>query len=40
MVHALRGKEYVEYDNPYDVCMMGEIGFLRAITRCSAAMPF
>ncbi|QHS63195.1 ubiquinone-dependent pyruvate dehydrogenase [Chitinophaga agri] len=27
MVHALRGKEFVEYDNPYDVGMTGLIGF-------------
>jgi pyruvate dehydrogenase (quinone) len=27
MVHALRGKEYVEYDNAYDVGMTGLIGF-------------
>src|ERR1700681_2117382 len=27
MVHALRGKKYVEYDNPYDVGMTGLIGF-------------
>ncbi|HEX4410903.1 MAG TPA: ubiquinone-dependent pyruvate dehydrogenase [Xanthobacteraceae bacterium] len=27
MVHALRGKEYVEYDNPFDVGMTGFIGF-------------
>uniref|UniRef100_UPI00131D64BE ubiquinone-dependent pyruvate dehydrogenase n=1 Tax=Acidisphaera sp. L21 TaxID=1641851 RepID=UPI00131D64BE len=27
MVHALGGKEYVEYDNPYDVGMTGLIGF-------------
>jgi pyruvate dehydrogenase (quinone) len=27
MVHALRGKEYVEHDNPYDVGMTGLIGF-------------
>jgi len=27
VVHALRGKEYVEYDNPYDVGMTGLIGF-------------
>ncbi len=27
MVHALRGKEYVEYDNPYDVGMTGLLGF-------------
>ena len=27
MVHALRGAEYVAYDNPYDVGMTGLIGF-------------
>ena len=27
IVHALRGKEYIEYDNPYDVGMTGLIGF-------------
>src|ERR1700755_1746722 len=27
MVHALGGKEYVEYDNPYEVGMTGFIGF-------------
>ncbi|ECO1510319.1 ubiquinone-dependent pyruvate dehydrogenase [Salmonella enterica subsp. arizonae] len=27
IIHALRGKEYVEYDNPYDVGMTGLIGF-------------
>lgn len=27
IVHALRGKEYLEYDNPYDVGMTGLIGF-------------
>jgi pyruvate dehydrogenase (quinone) len=27
MVHALRGKEHLEYDNPYDVGMTGLIGF-------------
>lgn len=27
IVHALRGKEWVEYDNPYDVGMTGFIGF-------------
>ena len=26
-VHALRGKQYVEWDNPYDVGMTGLIGF-------------
>ncbi|MBT0726976.1 ubiquinone-dependent pyruvate dehydrogenase [Rosenbergiella australiborealis] len=27
VVHALRGKEFLEYDNPYDVGMTGLIGF-------------
>jgi thiamine pyrophosphate-dependent acetolactate synthase large subunit-like protein len=27
MVHALGGKEHVEFDNPYDVGMTGFIGF-------------
>ncbi|WP_343717281.1 ubiquinone-dependent pyruvate dehydrogenase [Inquilinus sp.] len=27
VVHAMRGKEHVEYDNPYDVGMTGLIGF-------------
>jgi pyruvate dehydrogenase (quinone) len=27
MVHSLRGKEHVEWDNPYDVGMTGLIGF-------------
>ena len=27
IVHSLRGKEYVEYDNPFDVGMTGLIGF-------------
>ena len=27
MVHTLRGKEYVEWENPYDVGMTGLIGF-------------
>lgn len=27
IVHALKGKEFVEYDNPYDVGMTGLIGF-------------
>ncbi|KQV70220.1 ubiquinone-dependent pyruvate dehydrogenase [Rhizobium sp. Root1220] len=27
IVHALRGKEYVEYDNPFDVGMTGFLGF-------------
>jgi pyruvate dehydrogenase (quinone) len=27
IVHALRGKEHIEWDNPYDVGMTGLIGF-------------
>jgi hypothetical protein len=27
MIHALRDKEHVEWDNPYDVGMTGLIGF-------------
>jgi pyruvate dehydrogenase (quinone) len=27
IVHTLRGKEYVEYDNPYDVGLTGLLGF-------------
>ncbi len=27
VVHALRGKEYIEYDNPFDVGMTGFLGF-------------
>lgn len=27
VVHALRGKEFVEYDNPYDVGLTGLLGF-------------
>jgi pyruvate dehydrogenase (quinone) len=27
IVHTLRGKEYLEYDNPYDVGMTGLVGF-------------
>jgi len=37
VVHALGGKEHVEYDNPYDVGMTGLIGFAsgyRAIMTC------
>jgi pyruvate dehydrogenase (quinone) len=39
VVHALRGKEVVEYDNPYDVGMTGLIGFssgYRAMEHCDA----
>jgi pyruvate dehydrogenase (quinone) len=37
IVHTLRGKEFVEYDNPYDVGMTGLIGFssgYRAMEHC------
>lgn len=27
IVHAMRGKEFIEYDNPYDVGMTGLLGF-------------
>src|SRR4029077_4956919 len=27
IVHAMRGKEFVEYDNPFDVGMTGLLGF-------------
>jgi pyruvate dehydrogenase (quinone) len=39
VVHTLRGKEVVEYDNPYDVGMTGLIGFrsgYRAMEHCDA----
>jgi pyruvate dehydrogenase (quinone) len=39
MLHAFRGKEFVEYDNPYDVGMTGLIGFssgYRAMEHCDA----
>jgi pyruvate dehydrogenase (quinone) len=39
VVHALRGKDAVEYDNPYDVGMTGLIGFssgYRAMEHCDA----
>ena len=39
VVHAFRGKEFVEYDNPYDVGMTGLIGFssgYRAMEHCEA----
>lgn len=41
IVHALRGKEFVEYDNPYDVGMTGLLGFssgYRAIEKCDALL--
>src|ERR1700731_1209942 len=31
--HAMRGKEFIEYDNPFDLAMPGFSGFLPAITR-------
>lgn len=37
IVHPLRGKEYMEYDNPYDVGMTGLVGFAsgyRAMKSC------
>jgi pyruvate dehydrogenase (quinone) len=39
VIHAFRGKEFVEYDNPYDVGMTGLIGFssgYRAMEHCDA----
>ena len=39
VVHAMRGKEHVEYDNPYDVGMTGLLGFAsgyRAMEHCDA----
>ena len=33
IVHALRGKEHVEYDNPFDVGMTGLIGFASGYAR-------
>jgi pyruvate dehydrogenase (quinone) len=39
VVHAFRGKEFVEYDNAYDVGMTGLIGFssgYRAMEHCDA----
>jgi len=41
VVHAFRGKEWVEYDNPYDVGMTGLIGFTsgyRAMEHCDALL--
>ena len=40
-MHALRGKEFIEYDNPYDVGMTGLLGFssgYRAIEDCDALL--
>jgi pyruvate dehydrogenase (quinone) len=41
MVHALRGKEHVEWDNPFDVGMTGLIGFssgYQAMLDCDALL--
>jgi pyruvate dehydrogenase (quinone) len=41
IVHALRGKEFVEYDNPYDVGMTGLIGWssgYRSMEHCDALL--
>jgi pyruvate dehydrogenase (quinone) len=41
IVHALRGKEYLEYDNPFDVGMTGLLGFSSgyyAIMDCDALL--
>ncbi|MFI5507458.1 ubiquinone-dependent pyruvate dehydrogenase [Mycobacterium sp. NPDC051804] len=41
IVHALRGKEFIEYDNPYDVGMTGLLGFAsgyKAIKECDALL--
>jgi pyruvate dehydrogenase (quinone) len=41
IVHAMRGKEFVEYDNPYDVGMTGLLGFssgYHAMMNCDALL--
>ncbi|WP_084126502.1 ubiquinone-dependent pyruvate dehydrogenase [Demequina sp. NBRC 110054] len=41
IVHAMRGKEHIEYDNPYDVGMTGLIGFAsgyRAMEKADALL--
>ncbi len=41
IVHALRGKEHLEYDNPYDVGMTGLVGFASgyaAMKRCDTLL--
>jgi pyruvate dehydrogenase (quinone) len=41
IVHTLRGKEYMEYDNPFDVGMTGLIGFAsgyKAMKSCDALL--
>ena len=41
IVHALRGKEFIEYDNPFDVGMTGLLGFFsgyRAMMDCDTLL--
>jgi pyruvate dehydrogenase (quinone) len=41
VVHAMRGKEFIEYDNPYDVGMTGLLGFssgYRAMMSCDVLL--
>lgn len=41
IVHALRGKEHIEWDNPYDVGMTGLLGFAsgyRAMEKCDVLL--
>ncbi|MER6821005.1 ubiquinone-dependent pyruvate dehydrogenase [Streptomyces cellulosae] len=41
VVHSLRGKEHLEYDNPYDVGLTGLIGYssgYRAMEHCDALL--
>ena len=41
IVHTLRGKEFIEYDNPYDVGMTGLVGFAsgyKAMMSCDALL--
>ncbi|MFZ0553104.1 MAG: ubiquinone-dependent pyruvate dehydrogenase [Steroidobacteraceae bacterium] len=41
IVHSLRGKEYIEYDNPFDVGMTGLVGFASgywAMKHCDALL--
>lgn len=41
IVHALRGKEHIEFDNPFDVGMTGLLGFAsgyRAMEACDALL--
>ncbi len=41
IVHAMRGKEFIEYDNPYDVGMTGLLGFAsgyKAMMNCDTLL--